>query len=304
MTTMKPGWLSETMAVFWSFLTVNTRVIIATYTIEEFLRIAVKYDIQMLFMKPKDIFVAIKSDVIKTLDLSCVEIVASTGEHLSPKVGDELSKFLPNGVVCPMYGMSDLAGGLSGAEKETVLRGSVGKVAKNVKVRIADDDGNYLGPNEIGEIYLKNFAPFRGYYQNDKLTQECQTSDGFFKTADIGYIDAQGNAFLVDRKKYLISYQGRWINQSEIERIVLDNVNDVASVCVVDVEDDVNGVIPVIAVIPQKGATLNEQNIKDIVMKHHEFPFETRVFFFAKLPITISGKYRKHLVREMVLKLM
>lgn len=255
-------------------------------------------------MKPKDIFVAIKSDIIGDLDLSCVEVVGSTGEHLSPKVGAEFESFLPNGVVCPAYGMSDLAGGLTSAVKERVLPGSVGKIQKNSKARIADEDGSYLGPNEIGEIYIKTFAPFKGYYQNERATKDSVTSDGYFKSADMGYIDLHGNVFLVDRKKYLISYRGGWINQSEIERIVLDHVADVASVCVVDVEDDVNGVIPVIAVIPEKGALLNEQHIIDIVNSHHEFPFETRVFFFEKLPITLSGKYRKHLVREMVLKQM
>lgn len=301
---MKPGWVSETMAVFWSFLTLNTRIISATYTIDDFLRLIAKHRVQFAFMKPKDIFLAIKSDVIKGLDLSCVEIVGSTGEHLSVKVGVEFEKFLPNGIVCPAYGMSDIAGGLTAAVKEQVLPGSVGKITKNAKARIADEDENYLGPNEIGEIYIKNFAPFKGYYQNDNLTKDSVTPDGYFKTADIGYIDLQGNVFLVDRKKYLISYRGGWINQSEVERIVLDHVSGVASVCVVDVEDDVNGVMPVIAVIPEKGVSLNEQQIIDIVNVHHEFPFETRVFFFEKLPITLSGKYRKHLVREMVVKLM
>lgn len=303
-TTMKPGWISETMAVFWSFITLNTRIIRATYTIDDFLCLIAKHRVQFVFMKPKDIFAALKSDTIKKVDLSCVSVVGSTGEHLSVKIGNDFEKFLPNGTVCPAYGMSDIAGGLTTAVNEHVVPGSVGKVSKNVNARIADEDGNYIGPNQIGEIYIKGFAPFKGYYQNEKLTKDSVTFDGYFKTGDIGYIDEQGNVFLVDRKKYLISYRGGWINQSEIERIILDHVDGVANVCVVDVEDDVNGVIPVVAIIPDEGASLKEHEIVKIIYQHHQFPFVTRVFFFKKLPITLSGKYRKHLVRDMVLKLM
>lgn len=92
------------------------------------------------------------------------------------------------------------------------------------------------------------------------------------------------------------------LNQWDVEKIIIDNVKGITAVCVVDVESDKHGVMPYIAIVPEKGVTLSESDIVKTVMEHHPFEFETGVFFFDKLPDTISGKFKKHLVREMILK--
>lgn len=300
---MRPGWHSIAILLFWTLTSNLTVVVRAKWTIDQFLLMIAKHKINAIFTKPKDIFVAIKSPIIEKVSLDALKLVASTGEHMSAKVGEQIQKYVKNGIVQSLYGVSDVGGAITSIAYGKCPEGSVGKVGRNVQMKIIGENGKNLYPNEIGEIYVKYiYANFSGYYQNEKLTKECVDADGYFKTGDIGYVDESGNVFLVERKKYLISYRGEWINQSVIEKAVLDNVPGCDSVCAVDVEDEINGVIPIIAIIPEKGASLDEQEILKVARASHDFSFETKVMFFDKLPMTISSKFRKHLVRDLILK--
>lgn len=304
--TLRPGWQSEALAVFHTFIGTHTRVIRAEQHIDSFLKMAHKHEIEIAFMAPKDIYAAIRSPVIKEVDLSSLMLISSGGNHLSDKVRTEFQKYIPNGTVNSSYGISDLCCKIAAAPMGTLNKpGSVGKIASNMVVRVIDDEGKRLGPGEIGEFYVKStVTKFSGYYNNEKLSKESVDEEGFFKTGDVGYIDAEGDFYIVDRKKYLITYRGNWINTSQIEKIVIDNVTGIEGVCVIDMEDAENGIIPVITIIPEKGVSLDAKEIIETVLKHHEIKFETKVFFFDSLPITISGKYIKYRIREMVKKLM
>lgn len=304
--TLRPGWQSEGLALFHALIGTHTRVIRAEQSIDSFLEMVQKHQVQIAFMAPKDIYAAIRSPVIKNVDLTSLMLISSGGNHLSDKVRLEFQKYIKEGTVNSSYGISDLCAKIAMAPFGTLNpSGSVGKIAGNMEARVIDDEGKRLGPGEIGEFYVRPMVTkFAGYYNNDKLSKESVDEEGFFKTGDVGYIDPEGNFFIVDRKKYLITYRGSWINTSQIEKIVLENVTGIEGVCVVDVEDAENGIIPVIAIIPEKGVSLEAKDVIETVHKHHEIKFETKVFFFDSLPITISGKYIKYRIREMVKKLM
>lgn len=302
-TTMLPGWHSVTIIVFWILINNLTAIIRANFTIDQFLQMLDTHKVNAAFVKPKDIFVAVKSDTIKKVSLETVKVVSSSGEHLSAKLAEEMQKYVKNGTVKSLYGMTDIGGVITSIAYGLNPPGSVGKIGRNVQLKIVGEDGENLGTNKIGEIYAKfNYADFSGYFQNEKLTKESMDREGFFKTEDLAYVDEKGNVFLVERKKFLISYRGEWINQSDIERAVLDNIPGCAGVCAVSVEDDTHGEIPIVAVIPEKGKVLDEQEILKVVRASHNFPFETKVMFFDKLPMTISAKFRKYLVRDLILE--
>lgn len=304
--TNKPGWAFENNIAFGSLLHPTTRVITAKdISIDEFLRMLERYKVHMVAIKPKDIFAAIHSDTIKRVDLSNLRMVGSMGQHLSVKIGGEFQSYMKNGVLVNAYGTSDFGVTITQVTIGKTKPGSVGQINANVTLRIVNEDGENVGPGELGEIYVKTNIPFSGYYKNDKMTKEALDAEGFYKTGDIGYVEEDGNVFLVDRKKFLISYGGEFLNQSEIEKIVLDHVNGVEAVCVVDVEHEEYNVIPIICIIPKKNANeLDEQEIIKTVHKYYKRTFFTRVFFLDKMPMTISGKYKKYLVREQILKMM
>uniref|UniRef100_A0A336M3Q0 CSON011633 protein n=1 Tax=Culicoides sonorensis TaxID=179676 RepID=A0A336M3Q0_CULSO len=303
--TMQPGWHSELILLFIILIKSCTRVIRAHYTIDEFLMMLEKHKVQFIYIKPKDIFQMIKSEVIHKVNLDNIKIIGSIGEHMSVKMASELQKYVRNGIVLSCYGISDVGGALTErSELKGFVHQLVGKVRKGFDFIVIDHEGNRLGPNKVGELGVRTSIKFPGYYRNEKLTQESMTPDGFFLTGDLGYLDEDGNVFLIERKKFNIPYQGKLLNQGDVERIVLENVKGISAVCVVDVESDQHGMIPYIAVIPEKGVSLSESIIIETVMKHHPFEFETKVFFFNSLPMTISAKFKKHLVRAMIMKKM
>uniref|UniRef100_A0A336LM03 Latrophilin Cirl n=1 Tax=Culicoides sonorensis TaxID=179676 RepID=A0A336LM03_CULSO len=280
--TMLPGWNSELVLLFIVLIKFCTRIIRAHYTIDEFLLMLQKHKVQTIYIKPKDIFQMIKCETIHRVSLKHLRRVASTGEHMSIKMALELKKHIPNCTVLSCYGITDIGGALTTpSDSKKLVHQLVGKVRRGFDFIVVDTKMNRLGPNQIGELCVKsNLCKFPGYFNNDKLTRETLTTDGFFITGDLGKL----------------------LNQGEVERIILENVQGISAVCVVDVENDEHGMIPYIAIIPDTDAVLSESDVVKTVMKHHSFEFETRVFFFDSLPMTISSKFKKHLIRQMIIK--
>ncbi|XP_063703824.1 uncharacterized protein LOC134833439 [Culicoides brevitarsis] len=305
-TTMRPGWHTITGITMWILVRKLTLITCSTFSIDHFLEMLEKYKVDVAFVKPKDIFAAIKSETIKKVSLDSLKLMSSSGEHLSDKICKEMQNYLKNGIVGSIYGMTDIGGILTTLAYGKIAPKSVGKIAQNVLMKIVDTNtGENLPPGEIGEIYAKFlYADFAGYYKKSDLTEASRDEDGFFKTEDMGFVNKDGDVFLVERKKFLISYRGEWINQKVIEHAVLDKISGCAGVCCVNIEDDVHGEIPVVAVIAENNKNLNEEEIIKVVKESHPFQFETKIMFFDSLPMTISSKYRKYLVRNLVLERM
>jgi 4-coumarate--CoA ligase len=85
-------------------------------------------------------------------------------------------------------------------------------------------------PGQEGEICLRGPNIFKGYYQNAQATSSSFTTDGWFRSGDIGYIDEDGNLFLTDRYKELIKYNGFQVAPAQLEGLLLGHeaVDDVA----------------------------------------------------------------------------
>jgi acyl-CoA synthetase (AMP-forming)/AMP-acid ligase II len=92
--------------------------------------------------------------------------------------------------------------------------------------------------DEAGEIWLRGPNIFQGYFHNDVATTDSLTSDGYFKTGDIGYRNSVGLFFITDRLKELIKYNGFQVPPAELEGILISNpkVSDVAVIGIYDKE--------------------------------------------------------------------
>jgi 4-coumarate--CoA ligase len=95
-----------------------------------------------------------------------------------------------------------------------------------------------LAPGQAGELWLSGPNVFAGYWKNAPATAASLTSDGFFKTGDIGYQDDQHNFYITDRVKELIKYKGFQVAPAELEGKLMQNslVDDVAVIGVQDEE--------------------------------------------------------------------
>lgn len=116
------------------------------------------------------------------------------------------------------------------------VEGSIGLPLPSTELVIRDDSGQDMGVGEVGEICVRGPQVTSGYWQKPGETAQVFYADGFLRTGDIGYIDANGFVFLVDRKKDIILVSGFNVYPNEIEEVVAmhPGVQEVAAVGVPD----------------------------------------------------------------------
>ena len=181
--------------------------------------------------------------------------------------------------------------------------GTVGFPLPGVRLRVQGEDGRDLPAGEIGGIQVKGPNVFAGYWQMPEKTAEEFTSDGFFKTGDVGQQDARGYVTIVGRSKDLIISGGYNVYPAEIEGF-LNELPGVAESAVVGVPhpDFGEGVIAVVVAKP--GAAVDADAVVGALKgKIANFKVPKRVFVVTDLPRNAMGKVQKNLLRQAHAKL-
>ncbi len=196
------------------------------------------------------------------------------------------------------YGMSETAMLTSNPYKGERRGGTVGFALPGVTLRVQDDDGKALGTDEIGGIQVKGPNIFKGYWHMPEKTKEEFTSDGFFKTGDVGKIDARGYITIVGRSKDLIISGGYNVYPAEIEGYIND-LPGVAESALVGVPHPDFGEVGVAVVIAKAGASLKaDAIIAALKSKLANFKIPKQCFVVRELPRNTMGKVQKNLLRE------
>jgi len=100
----------------------------------------------------------------------------------------------------------------------------VGFILPNLEVKFVDPDtGRSLPKNTPGEICVRSQAVMQGYYRKKEETERTIDAKGWLHTGDVGYIDDDGDVFIVDRIKELIKYKGFQVAPAELEAILLSH---------------------------------------------------------------------------------
>ncbi|MEE9432799.1 MAG: class I adenylate-forming enzyme family protein [Sphingorhabdus sp.] len=133
-----------------------------------------------------------------------------------------------------------------------------------VEMEMLDDDGNIMPQGERGEVCIRTIANFNEYWNNPEATAEAFTKDGWFRTGDIGYLDADGYLFIVDRKKDVIIRGGENISCPEVEAAAYENPA-IAELSVFGIADDRFGEVPGIVYHMKKGETLEPDALKQFL---------------------------------------
>lgn len=213
------------------------------------------------------IVLTLKSEKLSQANLSSIRGFICAGSKLLPSTALEFSKHLTNGGIIQIYGLSEMAGASSCGIVTPESNGSVGRLIMNTQAKIIDDDGNRLGANEHGEIYLKPGYEFLGYLNNEEATLNAMDEEGFFKTGDIGYFDENCNLYLVDRNKEMIKYCSSQVSPSEIENYLVQHAG-IKAVCVVGIPDPTVGDLPAALIIRQDGddgASISRDEVEQMV---------------------------------------
>ena len=176
--------------------------------------------------------------------------------------------------------------------------GTGGRPLPGVQLRVRDEAGKDLPQGETGGIEVRGPNVFLGYWQMPEKTAQEFTADGFFKTGDVGRVDAQGYVTIVGRSKDLIISGGYNVYPAEIEDYI-NNLPGVAESAVVGVPDADFGEVGVAVIVPLAGATVDPQQvIATLKSMLANFKVPKRCVVVAELPRNAMGKVQKNLLRE------
>ena len=176
--------------------------------------------------------------------------------------------------------------------------GTVGFALPGVSLRVQDDDGKSMPLGEIGGIQVKGPNIFKGYWRMPEKTKEEFTADGFFKTGDVGKVDAQGYITIVGRSKDLIISGGYNVYPAEIEGYI-NELPGVAESALVGVPHPDFGEVGVAVVIAKPGAVLDALQITaTLKSKLANFKIPKQCFVVPELPRNTMGKVQKNLLRD------
>ncbi|KNC21035.1 hypothetical protein FF38_02010 [Lucilia cuprina] len=205
------------------------------------------------------------------------------------------------------YGMSELCGwlSLSGAYPYEFGELSEGKLAPNDKVRIVDKQGNFLGPNESGEILVCSPYRFVGYFNNPEATKKALNGDWLY-SGDIGYFDEQGFLHVCGRDKDVFKSFNFQIYPQLIEDYIL-KIPGVAEVCVVGIPDLVASNLTACVVVrkqDESGLALTAEAIDQYIKDNmaNMYHLKGGVYFVDSLPKTGSDKIQRKLVLDLINK--
>ncbi len=199
------------------------------------------------------------------------------------------------------YGMSETVMLTSNPYRPEAARrgGTVGPALPGVGLRVMGDDGAVVAAGEVGHIQVRGPNVFKGYWRMPEKTAEEFTADGWFRTGDVGKVEADGFCTIVGRSKDLVITGGYNVYPAEIESF-LNALPGVAESAVVGVPHPDFGEAVIAIVVPRPGGPAPEPAALIGALKGRIAGFKVPKFVevAAELPRNAMGKVQKNLLRE------
>ncbi len=188
-------------------------------------------------------------------DLSACKSFAAGGSARPVEHVTRIRNAFPGGFPLLGYGLTETNAVGCGNFNENYLAkpGSTGRASVPlVDLAILDDDGNPLPQGKVGEVGIRSVANFRGYWKNEEATREAFTTDRYFRTGDLGYLDEDEYLYIVDRKKDIIIRGGENISCIEVEDAIYAH-EDISECSVFGLPDDRFGEVPAAVIRVKQG---------------------------------------------------
>jgi malonyl-CoA/methylmalonyl-CoA synthetase len=234
----------------------------------------------------------------KPLDLDHMRLWTSGSAPLLPKDFERITRIFGKEPV-EREGMSETGMNFSNPLNGTRKPGSIGLPLPGLDVRIVDLETLMdVPPGEQGEIWLKGPGVTPGYWNKPKETAAA-FEKGWFRTGDLGRVDADGYYYLTDRSKHIIISGGENISPKEVEAVI-NALPDVLESSVVGVPDDRWGEKVVAAVVKRASSPLTAEDV-EVQCKEHLHPWKCpkEIVFVTELPRNTMGKVLAHEVKKM-----
>ncbi|MEO3998026.1 long-chain-fatty-acid--CoA ligase [Mesorhizobium sp. CAU 1732] len=174
--------------------------------------------------------------------------------------------------------------------------GTIGMPLPSTEVAIRDDDNKDVALGEVGEVLIRGPQVMAGYWNRPDETAKVMTKDGYFKSGDMGFMDARGHIKIVDRKKDMILVSGFNVYPNEIEDVIAMHPG-VLEVAAIGVPDEKSGEVPKVFIV-KKDDKLTEKDVLDFCKdKLTAYKRPKKVEFRKELPKTNVGKILRRELR-------
>jgi acyl-CoA synthetase (AMP-forming)/AMP-acid ligase II len=250
------------------------------------------------------------------LDLSSLKQALSGAEPVRLSTIEAFEeKFGTPNLITPCYGLAEATLAVAIWPRRTPLRLdssgkflSVGRPCRGVRVRIMDGEDE-VKPGVEAEICVASPGVMQGYYKNPEATRRVLSPDGWLRTGDLGFVDAEGFLYITGRLKDLIILGGENVIPADIEEIV-DHVPGVRYSAVVGVDSARTGTqrLHVVAEVrePAGEAADHSRLVRDIVQRvraeRGHRPARVLLVLPSTIPKTSSGKIQRSRLAEMIVR--
>lgn len=235
-------------------------------------------------------------------DTSSLDTISVSGSATAPaRLAQAIERFGP--VLRPTYGATEspfitALPKLGSEPGYSALLGSCGQAYGDMRIEIRNDSGEVLPAGETGEVWVAGGLNMRGYWGEPELTAQTLV-DGWIRTGDVGYLDANGYLFLVDRvRDIIITWYGATKVYSRSVEDVLHSHPQVRAAAVIGVPDKKWGEKVHAFVVAAPGAQVTAEELRELVTAELDKRWSPQgVEFVDALPLTNAGKVDKKALR-------
>jgi long-chain acyl-CoA synthetase len=248
-------------------------------------------------MVPSQIVAMLNSPRFDPAAMQSLQMILSLGAPLHNEHKEQLNRHLP-GRFYELYGLTE--GFVTILDRDDAIRkqGSVGVPPPFSEMRIRLDDGNWAGPNQVGEIVGRGPLLMPGYFKRPDLTAQAIV-DGWLNTGDLGYTDEDGYLYLVDRKKEMIDSGGVKIYPRDIEDVVVRHP-DVQEAAVFGIPHEKWGETPLASVVLKRPGTIDAAQLAEWINSRVSARYQrvSGVVILDAFPRNAAGKILKRELRD------
>ncbi|WP_370637124.1 long-chain-fatty-acid--CoA ligase [Phyllobacterium chamaecytisi] len=196
------------------------------------------------------------------------------------------------------YGLSETSPVASANRLDaTEFSGTIGLPLPSTDFSIRDDEGKEVPLMEVGEICIRGPQVMAGYWNRPDETEKAMTSDGFFRSGDMGYMDERGYTKIVDRKKDMILVSGFNVYPNEIEEVAMEHVG-IREAAAIGVPNEHSGEIVKLFIV-RKDPALTEEAVKAFCAERLTNYKRPRIVEFRdELPKSNVGKILRRELRD------
>ena len=262
-----------------------------------FIKELCKYKINMLPAVNTLYNALLNHEDIGKVDFSGLKISNGGGMAVQQAVNDKWLKATGTSII-EGYGLSETSPVATCNRADlTKFSGNIGLPVPSTDIAILDDDGNPVALGESGEIAIRGPQVMAGYWNRPDETAKVMTADGFFKSGDVGIMDADGYVKIVDRKKDMILVSGFNVYPNELEGVIAQHPG-VLECAVIGVPDEHSGEAVKVFVVKKDPNLTSEVLMAYCKEQFTGYKKPKYIEFRDELPKTNVGKILRRVLRD------